>query len=118
MNRYGRSGVPVDSCLFAVTAEEKNAVRLISLNHHARRLGLRVGMTLADARAAAPELTTMPEDALRDEALLKALQRWTVKFTPWSACTGGDKLNLNNHRLRPSFWRRARDGKIYRAGIN
>ena len=95
VNRYGRSGVPVDSCLFAVTAEEKNAVRLISLNHHARRLGLRVGMTLADARAAAPELTTMPEDALRDEALLKALQRWTVKFTPWSACTGGDKLNLN-----------------------
>ena len=95
MNRFGRSGLPVEDCLFAVTAEEKNAVRLVSLNKHARRIGLTPGMTLADARAAAPDLITVAEEPLRDEAFLKALQRWCVKFTPWSACDGKDALLLN-----------------------
>lgn len=95
VNRFGRTGLPVDECLFAVTAEEKNAVRLISLNAHARRLGLHAGMTLASARAAAPDLITVPEEPLRDEAFLKALQRWCEKFTPWSSCEGKDALLLN-----------------------
>lgn len=52
-------------------------------------------MTLASARAAAPELITAEQDRLRDEAFLKALQRWAVKFTPWSSCEGADSLLLN-----------------------
>ena len=95
MNRFGRNGLRIDDCLFAVTAEEKNAVRLVSLNKHAQRIGLAPGMTLATARAAAPQLVTVPEAPLRDEAFLKALQRWCVKFTPWSACEGKDSLLLN-----------------------
>ncbi|MEO1020101.1 MAG: DNA polymerase Y family protein, partial [Pseudomonadota bacterium] len=87
--------MPVEDSLFAVTAEDKNAVRLVSLNKHATRLGLTTGMTLATARAAAPELITVAEEPLRDEAFLKALQRWCVKFTPWSACEGKDCLLLN-----------------------
>lgn len=95
MNRFGRTGLPVDDCLFAVTAEEQNAVRLVSLNSHAQRIGLAPGMTLATARAAAPELITVSEEPLRDQAFLRALQRWTIKFTPWSACEGKDCLLLN-----------------------
>ena len=95
VNRYGRSGLPVDESIFVVTAEAQNAVRLVSLNRHARRAGLTTGMTLASARAAAPDLVSVREDALRDEAFLKALQRWCVKFTPWSACDGKDALILN-----------------------
>lgn len=95
VNRFGRTGLPVDDCLFAVTAEDKNAVRLVSLNKHARRAGLYAGMTLATARAAAPQLITVAEEPLRDEAFLKTLQRWCVKFTPWSACHGKDSLLLN-----------------------
>ncbi len=95
VNRFGRNGLPVDDCLFAVTAEEKNAVRLVCLNKHARRIGLTPGMTLATARAAAPELITVAEEPLRDEAFLNALQRWCVKFTPWSAPEGKDSLLLN-----------------------
>ncbi|MEM8772995.1 MAG: DNA polymerase Y family protein [Pseudomonadota bacterium] len=95
VNRFGRTGLPVEDSLFAVTAEDKNAVRLVSLNKHAARLGLTKGMTLATARAAAPELITVAEEPLRDEAFLKALQRWCVKFTPWSACEGKDCLLLN-----------------------
>ncbi len=95
VNRFGRTGLPVDDCLFAVTAEDKNAVRLVSLNKHARRVGLYVGMTLATARAAAPQLITVAQEPMRDEAFLKALQRWCVKFTPWSACEGKDCLLLN-----------------------
>ena len=95
VNRYGRIGWPIETCLFAVTREDKNAIRLVSLNRHARRLGLHAGMTLASARGAAPDLITVPEDRLRDDAFLKALQRWAVKFTPWSSCDGRDSLLLN-----------------------
>ncbi len=95
VNRFGRTGLPVDDCVFAVTAEEKNAVRLVSLNKHARRAGLAPGMTLATARAAVPQLITAAEEPMRDEAFLKALQRWCVKFTPWSGCEGRDSLLLN-----------------------
>lgn len=95
VNRFGRNGLPVEDCLFAVTAEEKNAVRLVCLNKHAQRSGLIPGMTLATARATAPELVTVAEEPLRDEAFLKALQRWTNKFTPWSACEGMNSLLLN-----------------------
>ena len=53
-------------------------------------------MTLATARAAVPDLLTIAEEPLRDEALLKALQRWVLqKFTPWSACEGTNSLLLN-----------------------
>ena len=95
VNRFGRAGWPVDECLFAVTGEDKNAVRLVCVNAHARRLGLYAGMTLASARAAAPELITQMQEPRRDEAFLKALQRWTEKFTPWSTCDEADGLVLN-----------------------
>lgn len=95
VNRFGRNGLPVDDCIFAVTAEEKNAVRLVNLNTHARRIGLAPGMTLASARAAAPGLITVAEEPQRDQAFLRALQRWAIKFTPWSACEGNDSLLLN-----------------------
>lgn len=95
VNRFGRSGLPVDECIFAVTANDKSAVRLVCLNKYARRIGLSPGMTLATARAAAPDLITVAEEPLRDEALLKALQRWAQKFTPWSSCEGPDSLLLN-----------------------
>ena len=74
----------------------KVLVRLVCLNKHARRIGLRSGITLATARAAAPDLITMAEEPMRDEALLRALQRWVLqKFTPWSSCEGPDSLLLN-----------------------
>lgn len=95
VNRFGRAGMPVDECRFAVTAEEKSAVRLVCLNRHAARTGLSAGMTLASARAACPQLITVSHEPQRDEAFLKALQRWCVKFTPWSACEGQDCLLLN-----------------------
>ena len=94
VNRFGRTGLPVDDSLFAVTAEEANAVRLVCLNRHAVRAGLRPGMTLATARAAAPALITVAQEPMRDEAFLRALQRWSVKYTPWSAVEGRAMLLL------------------------
>ena len=95
VNRFGRSGLPVDDTLFAVTGDVKNAVRLVSLNAAACAQGLVPGMTLADARAAAPDLVTVSEEPMRDALFLKALQRWCEKFTPWSAYEGKDMLVLN-----------------------
>ena len=95
VNRFGRAGLPVEDSIFAVTAEHKSAVRLACLNKHAKRLGLAVGVTLATARAAVPNLITVPEEPMRDGAFLKTLQRWTIKFTPWSSCEGKDCVLLN-----------------------
>lgn len=95
VNRLARAGTPVDECLFAVTAEEKNAVRLVSLNGHARRAGLRHEMTLANARAIAPALVTASKEDRKDDAFLAALQRWAERWTPWSASDEKDKLLLN-----------------------
>lgn len=95
VNRFGRSGSPVENCLFAVTRQEKNAIRLICVNPLAQAAGLAPDMTLATARALAPSLISVAEDPLRDAAFLRTLQRWCGKFTPWSAIAGEDTLILN-----------------------
>ncbi|WP_188481215.1 Y-family DNA polymerase [Aquisalinus flavus] len=95
VNRMGRAGMPVDDCLFAVTAEDKGAVRLVCVNLAGLKAGLSPGMTLADARGIAPDLVTLPEEPQRDMAFLKALQRWAEKFSPWTSCDGTDGLLIN-----------------------
>lgn len=95
VNRLGRAGMPVDECLFAVTAEERSAVRLACVNVPGLKAGLSPGMTLADARGIAPELVTIPEEPQRDIAFLRALQRWAEKFSPWTSCDGSDGLLIN-----------------------
>ncbi|NHK27186.1 DNA polymerase Y family protein [Parvularcula flava] len=95
VNRAGRTGIPVDDWLFALTQEEKGAVRLSCVNHHASKAGLAAGMSLTDARAIAPALVTLPAEPRKDAAFLSALQRWAEKFSPWTACDGADGLILN-----------------------
>lgn len=95
MNRYGRAGWPVEACAFAVTQEDGNTVRLLSVNRQAEALGLEVGMTLAAARASVPDLVTEPCDCERDQLFLRALQRWSERFSPWIATDGTDGLLIN-----------------------
>lgn len=67
---------------FAVVAEEKNALRLFSLNEAATKAGLTEGMALTDARAMLPTLQTKVVEPERDATFLAALHRWAGRFSP------------------------------------
>ena len=83
------------AALFAVVAEEKNALRLISLTQGAQAAGLYQGMALTDARGALPDLMTVVHAPLRMEEGLRALHRWAYNFSPWVSVEGQDGLLLD-----------------------
>ncbi len=71
-----------------MVAEEKNALRLFSLNEAAIKTGLTEGMALTDARAMLPTLKTKVAEPERDAAFLAALHRWAGRFSPFVAKDG------------------------------
>ena len=75
---------------FAVVAEERGALTLISLNAAAEAAGLTRGMGLTDARAVQPDLLTRPHQPQRDADFIAALARWAERFTPWAALDQAD----------------------------
>jgi protein ImuB len=95
LDRARRDREPGSDDLFALTREEKSAVRISVLSDLAAAAGLEVGMTLADARAVVPDLLTMARQPLREERLLHALQRHCERYTPSSAVEGEDGLILD-----------------------
>lgn len=80
---------------FAVTREQKGALRLLSVNTLARDSGLTPGQSLADARAICPDLLSEPENPTRDALLLAALRRWADQFSPKVEIVKPDALVLD-----------------------
>lgn len=66
-----------------------------ALDGAAEQAGLALGMTLADARAVAPELHAVPADPAADAALLDRLVSWCGRYTPWVAAAGLDGIFLD-----------------------
>lgn len=60
----------------------KNALRVTACDPLAAELGVPVGETLADARAAYPDLDVRPADPHGDMAALLKLADWSRRFTP------------------------------------
>ncbi|MEZ5891234.1 MAG: DNA polymerase Y family protein [Xanthobacteraceae bacterium] len=60
----------------------KSALRIAAMNDAAARLGLTVGLALADARARHPALEVAPSDPAADRGLLDAVADWCDRFTP------------------------------------
>src|SRR5215216_703971 len=79
-DRIARSVAPDDALV--VVAPIKSALRVTALNDAAARLGLKVGMALADARAMHPRLIAADADALADRHLLEAIADWCNRYTP------------------------------------
>ncbi|HWU04661.1 MAG TPA: DNA polymerase Y family protein, partial [Novosphingobium sp.] len=67
---------------FALVARVGNALRLAAINAPARAQGLSAGMTLADARARLPDLTTAAHDPAADAAALEDVARRMGRFSP------------------------------------
>ncbi len=60
----------------------KSALRIAAMNDAAARLGLTVGLALADARARHPALEVAPSDPAADRGLLEAIADWCDRYTP------------------------------------
>src|SRR5436190_12466958 len=84
---------PPDALVIA--APMKGALRLSAVNDAAARLGLRVGMPLADARAMYPKLSVADADEQADFALLEAIAEWCDRYTPLVGLDPPDGLTLD-----------------------
>lgn len=69
----------------AVVGDRRGALVLRSLAAEAEAEGLRVGMTLGDARSILPGLVTRPEDPHEAGRALTALRRLAGRVSPWVA---------------------------------
>lgn len=78
-----------------LTIRAGNATRLAAVDVQAQKLGLCVGMTLADARARYPALAVQPCDPEADARLLDCLAAEMVRFTPMVALDPPDGLVLD-----------------------
>jgi protein ImuB len=78
-----------------VALQVKNALRLAAVNDAAARLGLRVGLALADAKAMYPGLAVADADPNADQDLLAAIADWCDRYTPLIGLDPPDGLMLD-----------------------
>ena len=72
-----------------------NVELLTAVDETAGRLGLKPGLTLAQARAMHPGIEAIAEDAEADSALLESIADWCLRYTPLVACDAPDGLLLD-----------------------
>jgi protein ImuB len=79
-----------------VVAKQNNALQIFALDDAAARLGLEVGLPLANARAICPELKVFDADEAADALALNAIASWCDRFTPLVAldCPHGLLLDI------------------------
>jgi protein ImuB len=78
-----------------VTGKRGNAEQLVAVDETAERLGLRVGLALAQARAMHPALIAVAEEPDADARLLATLADWCQRYTPLVALDAPDGLLLD-----------------------
>jgi protein ImuB len=80
---------------FAVWTKIKSGDYLATVDARAQNLGLRPGMTVADARAMRPSLRLEQADPRADADLLAAIADWHRRFTPLAALDPPDGVVLD-----------------------
>lgn len=73
----------------------KSALRVSALNDAAAKLGLKIGMPLADARAMYPTLHVHDAEPDADRALLETIADWCDRYTPLVGLDPPDGLMLD-----------------------
>ncbi len=76
-------------------AKVNNAERLVCVDAEAARLGLTIGLPLADARARHPNLVAVEAAPAEEARLLERLCDWCSRFTPLAALDCADGLMLD-----------------------
>lgn len=70
-------------------------MRLVAIDEAARRVGLRLGQGVTDARAIIPDLDVIEADPAADRTLLESIADWCDRYTPLVALDGADGLFLD-----------------------
>ncbi len=78
-----------------VVAKQNNALQIFALDDTAARLGLEVGLPLANARAICPQLQVFDADEAADINALNAIADWCDRFTPLVALDSPHGLFLD-----------------------
>ena len=78
-----------------LTADARGRRLVVAVDGAAGGAGLTPGMTLADARALAPNLAVRSADPAGEARTLARLAEWCLRFTPWTACEGRDGIWLD-----------------------
>ena len=92
-DRIAQRFAPAEALVIA--APLKSALRLSAVNDAAAKLGLKVGMPLADARAMHPRIAVADADAHADLALLGTIADWCDRYTPLVGLDPPDGLLLD-----------------------
>ena len=79
----------------AVIIKQNNALQIYALDDAAARLGLEVGLPLANARAICPQLKVFDADEAADAQALNAIACWCDRFTPLVALNSPHGLYLD-----------------------
>jgi protein ImuB len=82
-----------DPCI--VVAKQNNALQIFALDDAAARLGLEVGLPLANARAICPQLRVFDADEAADARALNDIADWCDRFTPLVALDAPHGLFLD-----------------------
>jgi protein ImuB len=78
-----------------VVAKQNNALQIFAMDDAAARLGLEVGLPLANARAICPQLQVFDADSAADAQALNAIAEWCDRFTPLVALDSPHGLFLD-----------------------
>ena len=77
-----RYNEPGDNDPSIVVAKQNNALQIFALDDAAARLGLAIGLPLANARAICPQLRVFDADEAADARALNDIAAWCDRFTP------------------------------------
>jgi protein ImuB len=90
------NGEPVNNQPSIVVAKQNNALQIYALDDTSARLGLEVGLPLANARAVCPDIQVFDADEAADVQALNAIADWCDRFTPLVAldCPHGLFLDI------------------------
>jgi protein ImuB len=93
--QLGQSSVAPDNAPSIVVAKQNNALQIFALDDAAARLGLEIGLPLANARAICPHLKVFDADEVADAKLLNDIADWCDRFTPLVALDAPHGLFLD-----------------------
>ncbi len=78
------SGAPSNDAPAIAIKPMSGGIRVVCVDRKARDLGIVSGVSLNDARALVPNVTTMELDEAGDRQALEKLAAWCQRYTPWS----------------------------------
>ncbi|MCX7311429.1 MAG: DNA polymerase Y family protein [Alphaproteobacteria bacterium] len=88
-----RGSAPAET--FVVAESVKSAQRIAALTDGAARIGLKIGMGIADARAMYPSLPVVDADPEADLRFLETVADWCDRYTPLVGLDAPDGLLLD-----------------------